>query len=207
MARFLILLGLLSLLILPATARADEGQVNEPAPAATPVFCGCDPVPVCDDTLIQPDASADCVPDPGPRPEGGALVYDRIYGESDCANDTIEVTIVTSRVDGYYVGADNRWYPITEEVDRTNTVQPMTDDEVAIECGQLLVPDSTDPVIEPISSAEQPTAQAESNPVYVVALPNTGSGDSGYPLWPIMAGGAIACIALTIYLSWDRRRK
>lgn len=186
-ARLVVIVTLLAAL-LPLAALAGEEATPDP---------GYGGVPLCQ----TPEDTTDCVPDPGPRPEGGQLVYTVIDGMSSCPDGSVAITVVTDRIVRFYVGADSQWHPITEEVDRVMSTRPMTAEELE-ECGPVIV---VDPIDEEIpGDAAEPTPEAvatedltedvpaqTTGTVQVSSLPSTGSGTPDNSPWGLIGGASV----------------
>lgn len=182
----------------------------EPAATPDPGYGG---VPLC-----QNSDDTDCVPDPGPKPEDGKILYTIIDGARHCNERIVDITIISDRIVRSYVLADNLWHIDTEEVDQVVSTRPMNDVELA-GCGPNVTPEPivlpdpvqpTEPAITPESvvseqstvpetvvGTDQPAAEEPADQsVQVKSLPNTGIGTpDGNSFW-IFFGGVSAMLAL-----------
>ena len=125
----------------PATEAPTEPPVPTQPPSTLPAATpdpGYGGVPLC-----QNPGDTDCVPDPGPKPQGGKIPSDIVEGEWNCVAGTIPTTVISYIIIDYYVGSDNLWHPITTYAGSYTFDRSMKADELA-ECGSVIVTDPID---------------------------------------------------------------
>lgn len=152
--RLIVIAAIVSMFVFasPIVAFADE-------PAATP-DPGYGGVPLC--TGVPEDIpDVNCVPDPGPKPQGGKIPSDIVEGEWNCVAGTIPTTVISYTIIDYYVGADNLWHPIFADAGSHTFDRPMDADELA-QCAPVIV---TDPIEEEVPADSGETVEITPEPI------------------------------------------